>query len=72
MNEEEGVGVLLTSHDASDLEALCRRVIIINHGQIVYQDKVPTSNGVFLPANWSKCAMPRRSTRILQFQVLRR
>lgn len=40
MSQEEGVGVLLTSHDASDLEALCRRVIIINHGQIVYQDKV--------------------------------
>ncbi|MBM4426589.1 MAG: ATP-binding cassette domain-containing protein [Chloroflexi bacterium] len=40
MNQEEGVGVLLTSHDAGDLEALCKRVIIINHGQIVYEDKV--------------------------------
>jgi len=40
MNQEEGVGVLLTSHDAGDLEALCRRVIIVNHGQIVYEDKV--------------------------------
>lgn len=40
MNELEGVGVLLTSHDAGDIEALCKRVIIINHGQIVYQDKV--------------------------------
>jgi ABC-2 type transport system ATP-binding protein len=40
MNELEGVGVLLTSHDAGDIEALCRNVIIINHGQIVYQDKV--------------------------------
>jgi ABC-2 type transport system ATP-binding protein len=40
MNQLEGVGVLLTSHDASDIEALCRRVIVINHGQIVYQDKV--------------------------------
>jgi ABC-2 type transport system ATP-binding protein len=40
MNELEDVGVLLTSHDAGDLEALCRQVIIINHGQIVYRDKV--------------------------------
>ncbi|WKZ39146.1 MAG: ATP-binding cassette domain-containing protein [Anaerolineales bacterium] len=42
MNQEEGVGVLLTSHDAGDLEALCKRVIIVNHGQIVYEDKVST------------------------------
>ncbi len=42
MNEVEKVGVLLTSHDAGDLEALCKRVIIINHGQIVYEDKVST------------------------------
>ena len=40
MAQEENVGVLLTSHDAGDLEALCKRVIIINHGQIVYEDKV--------------------------------
>lgn len=40
MNQEEDVGVLLTSHDAGDLEALCKRVIIVNHGQIVYEDKV--------------------------------
>jgi ABC-2 type transport system ATP-binding protein len=40
MATQENVGVLLTSHDAGDLEALCKRVIIINHGQIVYQDKV--------------------------------
>jgi ABC-2 type transport system ATP-binding protein len=42
MNEIENVGVLLTSHDAGDIEALCKRVIIINHGQIIYQDRVST------------------------------
>ncbi len=40
MNEIEGVGVLLTSHDAGDIEALCRHVLVINHGQIVFRDKV--------------------------------
>ena len=48
MNQEEGVGVLLTSHDAGDLEALCKRVIIINHGQIVYEDKVSNLKRNFL------------------------
>ncbi len=40
MNAEENVGVMLTSHDAGDIEALCKRVIIINNGQIIYQNKV--------------------------------
>jgi ABC-2 type transport system ATP-binding protein len=48
MAAKENVGVLLTSHDAGDLEALCKRVIIINHGQIVYQDKVSTLKRSFL------------------------
>lgn len=44
----ENVGVMLTSHDAGDLEALCKRVIIINHGQIVYEDKVSNLKRKFL------------------------
>jgi len=48
MAKQENVGVLLTSHDASDLEALCKRVIIVNHGQIVYQDKVSNLKRRFL------------------------
>jgi ABC-2 type transport system ATP-binding protein len=48
MARMENVGVLLTSHDAGDLEALCKRVIIINHGQIVYEDKVSNLKRKFL------------------------
>jgi ABC-2 type transport system ATP-binding protein len=48
MAELEGVGVLLTSHDAGDIEALCKRVIIVNHGQIVYEDKVSNLKRRFL------------------------
>lgn len=48
MSTEENVGVLLTSHDASDLEALCHKVIIVNHGQIVYRDKVSNLKRKFL------------------------
>lgn len=48
MSELEGVGVLLTSHDAGDIEALCKRVIIVNHGQIVYQDRVSALKRNFL------------------------
>lgn len=35
MNRAEGVTVFLTSHDIGDIEQLCRRVMMINHGELV-------------------------------------
>jgi ABC-2 type transport system ATP-binding protein len=42
LNEEEGVTVFLSSHDAGDVERLCRRAMVINHGQVIYDGKVST------------------------------
>ncbi len=35
-NQRTGATVLLTSHYMADVEALCRRVIVIHHGHILY------------------------------------
>ncbi|MFO0812775.1 MAG: ATP-binding cassette domain-containing protein [Gemmatales bacterium] len=35
-NRSRGVTMLLTSHYMRDVEALCKRVLIINHGMLVY------------------------------------
>ncbi len=35
-NERYQATILLTSHYMGDVEALCKRVIIINHGEILY------------------------------------
>src|SRR5579859_6317537 len=35
LNSEEGLTVFLTSHDAGDVEQVCRRAIVINHGEII-------------------------------------
>jgi ABC-2 type transport system ATP-binding protein len=40
LHEREGTTIFLTSHDAGDIESLCKRVIIINHGQVIYDDRV--------------------------------
>jgi ABC-2 type transport system ATP-binding protein len=36
LNEERGTTLLLTTHDLQDIEALCRRVVVIDHGTAVY------------------------------------
>ncbi|MBX7212898.1 MAG: ATP-binding cassette domain-containing protein [Thermoflexales bacterium] len=36
INRERGVTVLLTTHDLSDIEQLCERVIVIDHGRTRY------------------------------------
>ena len=38
MNKEFKTTIFLTSHDIGDIEKLCKRVIIINNGQIVLDD----------------------------------
>ncbi len=42
MNHNEGVAVLLTSHDAGDIERLCKRVVVINQGTVMFDDRVST------------------------------
>ena len=42
MNEEEQVTVFLSSHDAGDVERLCRRAMVINRGEVIYDGKVST------------------------------
>lgn len=39
-SEEDGTTVLLTSHDTGDMERVCDRVIVIDHGQLVTDQKV--------------------------------
>ncbi|MBF0547590.1 MAG: ATP-binding cassette domain-containing protein [Candidatus Riflebacteria bacterium] len=41
-NESEGLTILLTSHDPGDIEKLCRRVVIIDHGQVLLDTDVQT------------------------------
>src|SRR5215471_6918342 len=36
INRDDGATVLLTTHDMADVEQLCSRVLIIDHGTLLY------------------------------------
>lgn len=40
MNKEYKTTIFLTSHDVGDIEKLCKRIIIVNHGSIVLDDSM--------------------------------
>ena len=40
INVEQGVTILLTTHDMDDIEMLCRRMLIIDHGRKLYDGTI--------------------------------
>ncbi|MEW5985194.1 MAG: ATP-binding cassette domain-containing protein [Chloroflexota bacterium] len=48
LNEQDGTTIFLTSHDAGDVENLCKRVIVVNHGRIIFDDRTSTLKRQYL------------------------
>lgn len=48
MNKEYKATIFLTSHDTGDIEKLCKRIIIVNHGRIVLDDATSTIKSNYL------------------------
>ncbi|KKS62911.1 MAG: ABC transporter related-protein [Candidatus Collierbacteria bacterium GW2011_GWE2_42_48] len=44
-NKEKGTTIILTSHDMADIEKVCNRVIVINHGKIMFDDAIGKLTG---------------------------
>lgn len=49
-NRDFGTTILLTSHYMEDIQALCKRVIIINQGRKVYDGQLAGSSKIFRPS----------------------
>lgn len=52
VNRQRGVTVLLTTHDLSDVERLCERVMIIDRGRLLYDGTLNSLNRRF-ESDWS-------------------
>jgi ABC-2 type transport system ATP-binding protein len=42
INRERGTTVILTTHDMSDIEKLCSRVMVVDHGRLMYDGNLNT------------------------------
>jgi ABC-2 type transport system ATP-binding protein len=49
INRREETTVLLTTHDLSDIETLCRRVIVIDHGRLLFDGPLEQLRDRILP-----------------------
>ncbi|MFD2080400.1 ABC-2 type transport system ATP-binding protein [Actinopolymorpha cephalotaxi] len=46
LNRERGTTVLLTTHDLTDIEQLCSRVMVIDHGRVMYDGSLTGLHGL--------------------------
>lgn len=47
LNKEKKTTVILTTHDMGDVDALCRRIVIIDKGKILYDNDIEHLKGFF-------------------------
>jgi viologen exporter family transport system ATP-binding protein len=49
MNRNSGTTIVLTTHDLADVERLCRRLILIDHGHVLYDGGVEQLKAKYAP-----------------------
>jgi ABC-2 type transport system ATP-binding protein len=49
INHERGATVVLTTHDLADVERLCRRIILIDHGRVLFDGSVERLKATYAP-----------------------
>ena len=47
INAERGTTIILTTHDLADVERLCRRIILIDHGTLIFDGDIERIKGEY-------------------------
>ena len=56
INEQEKTTIILTTHDLNDIESLCKRIVMIDRGKLIYDGslaEMKTKFGSFIEVNMS-------------------
>lgn len=61
INREFHTTVLLTTHDLDDIEELCRRIMIIDHGRVLYDGPLESLKQKLLRTKQIKCVLKDRA-----------
>lgn len=56
-NRQNGVTMILTTHDMDDIEALCSRVMVIGHGTLLYDGKLEALKEKYAPLRRIKATL---------------
>ena len=59
LNEERRTTIFLTSHDVADVEHVAERAIVINHGQVIYDDSVAAMRRALLSSKVVEVGLAR-------------
>ena len=62
LNDESRTTIVLTSHDVADIEHVARRVVVINHGSVIYDDDVGAMRRTLLATKLVEVTLARAST----------
>ena len=75
LNKEKNTTVILTTHDMGDVDALCRRIVIIDHGQKIYDNDIEHLKNYFgsyrtlrmktTGGNWEELLIDEKTTDIM-------
>ena len=66
-NRRQGAAVLLTSHYMADVQALCKRVIVIHHGRLLFDGALSALSGQFAAYKTIGLTAPDESLRLEGF-----
>jgi ABC-2 type transport system ATP-binding protein len=70
VNEERRTTVFLTSHDVADIEHVARRVVVINHGAVIYDDEVAAMRRTLLATKLVEVGLQEPMTEAVVAQVI--